>query len=255
MATFIQSNWTPDRPYCIYLHTTPTGKVYVGQTSSKYLSNRWKNGEGYNRSKHFWNAILKYGWNNIKHEILYEGLTKDEADELEIKLIAKYRELNKCYNLTEGGEDQHGLRHTPEARLKMSLAHKGRPSPKKGIPLTEEHKAKIGKANIGHICTPEHRAKISAALKGHGDRLTPEGRQRVRESLIGSTLSDETKAKISKTKLSKNLKGTLCYINNGIRNKHVPKTEVDEWLNNGWKMGIVPGSIKGRPRKNHIIKP
>lgn len=50
-------------------------------------------------------AIDKYGWENIKHEILYEGLTKEQAEQKEIELIAKYKsnDLKHGYNIANGG--------------------------------------------------------------------------------------------------------------------------------------------------------
>lgn len=67
-----------DRRYCVYKHTTPNGKVYIGITRRNPIT-RWQNGNGYKRNKHFMGAILKYGWDNIKHEILFSGLTEQEA--------------------------------------------------------------------------------------------------------------------------------------------------------------------------------
>lgn len=51
------------------------------------------------------NAISKYGWKNVKHEILYEGLTKEEAENKEIELIAKYKsnDFEHGYNIAKGG--------------------------------------------------------------------------------------------------------------------------------------------------------
>lgn len=46
--------------YCVYLHTSPTNKYYVGITKQNPLK-RWANGRGYCKNKHFYNAILKYG--------------------------------------------------------------------------------------------------------------------------------------------------------------------------------------------------
>lgn len=46
--------------YCVYLHTSPTNKYYVGITKQNPLK-RWANGRGYCKNKHFYNAILKCG--------------------------------------------------------------------------------------------------------------------------------------------------------------------------------------------------
>ena len=54
--------------YVVYKHTTPSGKVYIGITGLK-PERRWRNGNGYKDNEHFYRAILKYGWDNIKHEI------------------------------------------------------------------------------------------------------------------------------------------------------------------------------------------
>lgn len=69
--------------YCVYKHTSPSGKVYIGQTSINPLD-RWQNGKGYKKQA-FYNAIKKYGWENIKHEILYDNLTKEEATKKKLK--------------------------------------------------------------------------------------------------------------------------------------------------------------------------
>ena len=90
------SNW------CVYKHTSPSGGVYIGITHQPVLD-RWQNGKGYKRHPHFYAAILKYGWDNFKHEILYTNLTKAEAATKEIELIKVFREFN-CYNIGPGGE-------------------------------------------------------------------------------------------------------------------------------------------------------
>jgi predicted GIY-YIG superfamily endonuclease len=79
--------------YKVYKHSCPNGKVYIGITSLS-LNNRWRNGEGYKRSKLFYRAIKKYGWENIKHEILFEDLSKEQAEAKEIELIKLYNSTN-----------------------------------------------------------------------------------------------------------------------------------------------------------------
>ena len=126
------------RNYTVYKHTTPSVKVYIGITGKPVLK-RWLNGRGYRRNNHFWNAIQKYGWDNIRHEILESGLTREEAGEAERKYIALYQSYDqaKGYNLTFGGEK--GAKHTIESRKKLSQARKGKRY-NVGVPFTEERK-------------------------------------------------------------------------------------------------------------------
>ena len=96
----------------MYKHTSPSGKCYVGITSQapecrwgndgcKYLEIH-KNGKL--KHPYFAQAILKYGWDNIKHELLHEKLSKEEACKLEQKYIAEYKSQSLSYNITDGGE-------------------------------------------------------------------------------------------------------------------------------------------------------
>ena len=64
--------------WILYRHTSPSGKVYIGITS-KSVNKRWNGGRGYKTCIYFYNAILKYGWDNIKHEILFTDLEEKRA--------------------------------------------------------------------------------------------------------------------------------------------------------------------------------
>lgn len=90
--------------YCIYVHIAPNNKIYIGQ--SKNYKKRWaSNGEHYKTCIYFYNAIQKYGWNNFKHLVLFENLTKDQADICEKEMIKKFDTTNSefGYNLSLGG--------------------------------------------------------------------------------------------------------------------------------------------------------
>ena len=83
--------------YIVYKHTAPNNKVYIGITGfdPEY---RWlNNGRGYKNQTTFFNAIIKYGWINFKHEILFEGLTEEEALNKEEDLIQQYKSYDRRY--------------------------------------------------------------------------------------------------------------------------------------------------------------
>jgi len=91
--------------YCVYIHTNKiNGKKYVGQTCQK-PEKRWNNGQGYKQNSYFYRAIKKYGWDGFDHEIVAQGLTKDEANNFERVLIKELNSINpkEGYNLQDGG--------------------------------------------------------------------------------------------------------------------------------------------------------
>lgn len=141
-----------DKTYCVYCHTNKiNGKRYIGQTCQK-PEQRWQNGNGY-KGQRFYNAIQLYGWDNFSHEILAEGLTKEEADQREIQLIGEFNTTNPLfgYNISLGGTSgTTGRHHTEESRKKMSKSKKGhyfgKDNPMFGRHHTEETKRKISEA-------------------------------------------------------------------------------------------------------------
>lgn len=187
--------------WTVYKHTAPSGKVYIGITSQK-VKNRWGNGHGY-KDQIFYRAIKKYGWENINHEILFEGLTKKQAGEMEQHLIEKYDCIvPKGYNKSKGGEyGFSGMHHSIEARQKISEANKGRPSARKGTHLSSETRQKMSESKKGvnhqfygkHL-SAEHRQKISEANKGR--KQTPKQRDALMNYLIGHEVSAEARRKI-----------------------------------------------------------
>ena len=157
--------------YLIYKHTVPNGKVYIGLTA-RTARERWKNGNGYKHNPHFTSAIEKYGWENIKHEILFENLSKEEACQKEIELIKIYNATNRefGYNQSTGGEYASG-HHT--VSKKMLEANRRIGLQRRGAKLPEEYRIHISDSKkeeknpmYGRRFSEEHKRKISEANKG-----------------------------------------------------------------------------------------
>ena len=134
--------------FCVYKHTSPSGKIYIGQTK-RNPKLRWKNGEGYKHNQYFYNAIQKYGWDNFKHEIVCSDLTDKEADWLEKYLISYYNSSNRNYgyNIEGGGNNKKII--SDETKSKQSKAHIGQVSGMKGKKQSDEAKEKISVAHKG----------------------------------------------------------------------------------------------------------
>ena len=99
-----------DTDYLVYRHITPNGKNYIGITHQR-AERRWQNGKGYETQSRFWKAIKKYGWETIRHEIVAENLSEEEACKLEDSLIKQYNSTDPKYgyNTYEGGNSGRSL--------------------------------------------------------------------------------------------------------------------------------------------------
>jgi group I intron endonuclease len=111
-------------------------------------------------------ALRKYGWNNFDVEVIYQSLEHEYCLKImEPYFIKEYDSFNTGYNLTLGGEGSIGIIPNLETRLKMSLARKGKPSPKKNKLLDEGTRKRISDGHKGLKASQEHKNNISQGLK------------------------------------------------------------------------------------------
>lgn len=162
--------------YSIYIHINKiNNKVYIGQTCQK-PQKRWDNGRGYETSPKFYNAILKYGWDNFQHQILFSNLSQEQANQKQQQLILQYKSTddNYGYNITSGGSN---FKHSQETKRKigqanhislqgnkwsqhqrqiMSQMFSGQNNPFYGKHHTEQTKRKISQSRKGKRAGEDH---------------------------------------------------------------------------------------------------
>lgn len=111
--------------YTIYEHVSPSGKRYIGQTCQP-VNRRWRNGNGYVRNKYFYRAIEKYGWNSFEHNVICKCNSLDEANNIEAKLIARYKTNDPAYGYNISGGNDGSERVSERTRKLMSEIRKGK---------------------------------------------------------------------------------------------------------------------------------
>lgn len=153
----------------IYRHIFPNGKVYIGQTCQK-PEYRWGNGKGYKTSPFIFNAINKYGWDNIEHQILFSNLDQLNADIIEEDLIYYYKQIGKSYNLATGGKVNRGWKMSDEAKEKLRILNTGRTHSDEAKEKIRLSKLGEKNPNYGKSLSEEIRQKISKAMKGKGTK-------------------------------------------------------------------------------------
>lgn len=131
-----------EKEYTVYMHTNKVnGKKYIGMTSQNPIT-RWANGHGYRRQSRFKAAIMEYGWRNFTHEILYTGLTKEEAEKIEVELIEEYQTTDSRYGYNTDSGGISSITFGKDHKKHLSEACKGRI-------ITEETRRKISEKNTG----------------------------------------------------------------------------------------------------------
>lgn len=117
----------------IYKYTSPSGKVYIGQTINEKKRRSGflcETNDSYSKkNSKIDNARKKYGVKNFKYDILfkkeYSDINEmiDELNFLERKYIIEYDSLNNGYNMTEGGEGVLKLEMSEETKNKITKAN------------------------------------------------------------------------------------------------------------------------------------
>ena len=198
------------KKFWVYVHVCPNGKRYVGATTAPKPERRWAKGRGYGGI--FLQDILKYGWDNITHEV-FEVDSAEEMYRKEVELISFYHSNDPRYgyNNSVGGEksalgctrSEEYKKHLsevnkkrysdhPEIRRKISETQKGRPKPH-----SEDHKRKISETLKKRWLDPEVRRKQSEAQKN---------RPRIKIKLPDGTILEMAKQNLTRNYINKGKK-------------------------------------------------
>lgn len=186
--------------FYVYIQRKPNGDpFYVGKGIGTRLLNDVE------RNPYYESIIKKYGRDNIQR--LYRYVDSEEvAFKVEKALIWFLRDvcLYSLTNMTAGGEGCSGYRHTNDARIEMSRSRKGRPSKKKGVPLTQAHKQNVSQALKGRTPPRERVEKMARSMKGKvpwnkGIPCSPDCKKKLSLKIKGKKWGPKTLAKRRET--------------------------------------------------------
>lgn len=159
------------------------GKMYIGQSTNlkkRLISHRWILNQGNHYNTHLQRAWDKYGEKNFSFRVL-ERCPKEQLNFYEKAYITLWHTTDRDfgYNLESGGSSNQTS--SEETKMKISKAMKGRT-------LSEEHKRRIGEAQLGE--------------KHHmfGKHLSDEQKKKLSIAGQGREFSKESLEKLSKTK-------------------------------------------------------
>ena len=180
---------------CIYKITSPTNKIYIGQSKNIEKRISYYSGLQCAEQKKIYASLFKYGWHNHTFEIL-ETCSYSDINEREIYWISFYNSFSENnLNILHGGKGSSGRVWTRELRDKLKIANIGKKH-------SSETVQKIILANTGKKRTLETCNKISKALKGKV--TSPETIAKIKKAKTGTKLSDSHKELIKRRMLENN---------------------------------------------------
>lgn len=194
----------------IYMAKFPNKKMYIGKTIYNLESRKNQHKNDVKRDKNnkaFYNAIKKYGWDNLEWETIDTSETEEDLLKKEIYWIKYYNTYihskdTMGYNSTIGGEGTSGYKFTKKQKEYLSIVKLGENNSFYGKKHTEETKERQSQAKIGKYegCNnPNYNNKWNELQKQHISELN-------KGKLLGEnnpsiTITEEI-AKIIKIKLS-----------------------------------------------------
>jgi group I intron endonuclease len=223
----------------IYKLTSPSGKSYIGQSvdidrrMNKYRNANCKTQYG------IYNAILKYGFDSFKLDIIHEIADSDSMIDVLNKLEESEIRLQNTmypngYNMVGGGDNRFASEKHKE---NLSKSHKG----KKMLPQTAEA---LRRANTGRKMSNELKCKLKEISS---NRIrTKEERESISIKKKGVKLSEEHKMKVSAALKGRKLPERLRY----IKAKEVYKLDMDyNFIEKFRSLSDAAASINTMPKR------
>lgn len=230
----------------IYKITSPTNKVYIGQSWNLKNRQRMYRQSHCSQQRKVHASITKYGWDAHKFEVVLnvsENISQDMFDSVEQTYMDYYRsEGFELMNIREAGAkgkpsqetlelmrvSQIGKVVSPEARQKMSAAKAN---------IKQETRDKMSKSKKELWTNAEYRIKMTESKKkyvftdAHKENLKKSARRGEANPQYGKRHPDEIIEKIRAANLGKKLSPEhLEKLRNGCRKKILQFTKENEFL-------------------------
>lgn len=214
---------------CIYSITSPSGKMYIGQTIN--LKRRiYHHRSRKSNCIYLKNAINKYGWKNMKFEILLYCNEK-YLDEWETQFIKHFdTKVPNGYNLCDGGHGIRGYKHFNETKQKISDSHCKRRKRPGYVSYEKRKKVYVVKGPeptrtyIGSFTTVEEANKALSLFNRTGQK---------------STIRNNRKSGSGSIYKRKNGTYMICY-KKGPKRTCYSKEEAEQTLSEWIQTGVIP---------------
>lgn len=188
----------------VYCLTFPNGKRYVGISfGKKGIKKRWEfyRGDTWKKQDHnrkLYNALNKYGSENIKYEVILITEDIERMKRVEKQLIALWGLQNDKfgYNISDGGDGNTSRQLTPEQRkrksdaAKLSIATHGHP--RLGKHLSKEQKDKQSKSMTGRKYSDEvnkKKGRPGASNPFYGKKHSKESIEKIRLARLNRVIT------------------------------------------------------------------
>ena len=173
----------------IYKITSPSGRVYIGQSINIERRFRYYKGVACKEQIKIYNSLLKYGVDAHIFEVL-ELCDTEQLNNRERHYQDLYDSVANGLNLLYVKSEHFNGGHSEESKKKISDSLKGRV-------FTEEHKYKIGLNNSRRGMSDETKEKHR--LNRLGKKASAESIEKQILKRLGSKRSEETKKKMSES--------------------------------------------------------
>jgi len=242
-------------------------KIYTNEYTLNEREKYWIN---------FYNAQLDSNYYNIADGgfggDIIKGMSKEQKEIFGKKISKGLKEFHKNNPNYQTGQNNpmfgkhkngkeanmYGKKHTEETKKRIALAHFGKiVSQETKDKLSKIHKGKKISEDVKQLISKKAKERLSISENNpmFGKHHTDETKEKIRQSQIGKIVTEESKNKMSlshkgfkhseesKNKMSQSKLGNISntgkkYVNNGIINKLIFVDSLNEYLYNGWRLGM-----------------
>lgn len=106
----------------VYRLTFPNGATYYGESQDP--KRRWKSGWGYRNQPAVWGLIHKYGWGEVKKDIIAEFDNLEPALQYETRMIqSDFNSINRRVDTTHEGHERSGINPSHKRNISTTSHH------------------------------------------------------------------------------------------------------------------------------------